>query len=109
MTDVETVKVSILDKEYLVNCPADARASLEQSARHLDHKMREIRSTGKVIGLERIAVMAALNITHESLEREKTQGVSQDQLQQLSDRLDSALTQNHQLPLETDTSDQGSL
>ncbi|GAA3944416.1 cell division protein ZapA [Litoribacillus peritrichatus] len=109
MTDVEPVKVSILDKEYLVNCPTDARASLEQSARHLDHKMREIRSTGKVIGLERIAVMAALNITHESLEREKSQGVSQDQLKQLADRLDSALTQNHQLPLETDNSDQGSL
>jgi len=109
MSDVETVKVSILDKEYLVNCPSDARASLEQSARHLDHKMREIRATGKVIGLERIAVMAALNISHEALTREQSQGVSQDQLQDLADRLDAALTKNHALPFEDDSIDQGSL
>ncbi|MFC3152477.1 cell division protein ZapA [Litoribrevibacter euphylliae] len=109
MSEVETVKVSILDKEYLVNCPSEARASLEQSARHLDHKMREIRSTGKVIGLERIAVMAALNISHEALSREQSKGVSQDQLQQLADRLDAALTKNHSLPFEDDSEDQGSL
>jgi len=109
MSDVETVKVSILDKEYLVNCPSDARASLEQSARHLEHKMREIRATGKVIGLERIAVMAALNISHEALTREQSQGVSQDQLQDLADRLDAALTKNHALPFEDDSIDQGSL
>ena len=63
-----TVSVSILDKEYQVACPEDQQADLLLSARHLDEHMRSIRSTGKVIGLERIAVMAALNISHELLQ-----------------------------------------
>ena len=63
-----TVSVSILDKEYQVACPEDQQADLLLSAKHLDEHMRSIRSTGKVIGLERIAVMAALNISHELLQ-----------------------------------------
>jgi cell division protein ZapA len=63
-----TVSVTILEKEYQVACPEDQQAELLLSARHLDEQMRAIRSTGKVIGLERIAVMAALNISHELLQ-----------------------------------------
>ena len=63
----DTVSVSLLDKEYQVACPAEQHAELLLSARHLDEQMRAIRATGKVIGLERIAVMAALNIAHELL------------------------------------------
>ena len=62
-----TFSVTILDKEYQVACPPEQQAELLLSARHLDEQMRAIRSTGKVIGLERIAVMAALNISHELL------------------------------------------
>ena len=64
-----TVEVRILDKEYLVACPQEEQEALLRAARHLDTKMREIRSSGKVFGTERIAVMAALNITHEALSR----------------------------------------
>jgi cell division protein ZapA len=63
-----TVSVTILEKEYQVACPEDQQAELLLSARHLDEQMRAIRATGKVIGLERIAVMAALNISHELLQ-----------------------------------------
>ncbi|MFK8040946.1 cell division protein ZapA [Congregibacter sp.] len=63
-----TFSVTILEKEYQVACPEDQQAELLLSARHLDEQMRAIRSTGKVIGLERIAVMAALNISHELLQ-----------------------------------------
>ena len=63
-----TFSVTILEKEYQVACPKDQQAELLLSARHLDEQMRAIRSTGKVIGLERIAVMAALNISHELLQ-----------------------------------------
>ena len=65
--DVEMVTVNILDRPYQVACPTDEREALEASAKHLDKQMRTIRSKGKVIGLERIAVMAALNTTHELL------------------------------------------
>lgn len=63
-----TFSVTILDKEYQVACPPEQQAELLLSARHLDQQMRAIRATGKVIGLERIAVMAALNISHELLQ-----------------------------------------
>ncbi|MGK0674374.1 MAG: cell division protein ZapA [Halothiobacillaceae bacterium] len=62
------VDITILDKEYRVACPESEREALERSARFLDAKMREIRHTGKVIGNDRVAVMAALNITHELLQ-----------------------------------------
>ncbi len=62
------VDITILDKEYRVNCPESEREALERAARFLDRKMREIRHTGKVIGNDRVAVMAALNITHELLQ-----------------------------------------
>ncbi|MEO1081398.1 MAG: cell division protein ZapA [Pseudomonadota bacterium] len=68
MSKAGTFSVTILDKEYQVACPPEQQAELLLSARHLDEQMRAIRSTGKVIGLERIAVMAALNISHELLQ-----------------------------------------
>jgi cell division protein ZapA len=62
------VKVHILGKEYPVTCPADEEHELLIASRYLDEKMREIRDNGRIIGTERIAVMAALNIAHELLQ-----------------------------------------
>ncbi|WP_404365152.1 cell division protein ZapA [Marinobacter sp.] len=86
-----TVEVNILDKEYLVSCPPDARDALRESARHLDAKMREIRATGKVFGTERIAVMAALNITHEMLEQSTMSEGATRLLESMDTRLDEVL------------------
>ncbi|EED31878.1 hypothetical protein NOR53_3324 [gamma proteobacterium NOR5-3] len=74
--NASTFSVTILEKEYQVACPKDQQAELLLSARHLDEQMRAIRATGKVIGLERIAVMAALNISHELLQARN--GVASD-------------------------------
>lgn len=86
-----TVEVSILDKDYLVACPDEQRDALRRAARHLDTKMREIRATGKVFGTERIAVMAALNITHELLEESSMSSAATTLLQAMDERLDKAL------------------
>lgn len=86
-----TVEVNILDKEYLVACPESAREALEQAARHLDRKMREIRASGKVYGTERIAVMAALNITHELLQSSRMSGSAEKVLEDMDRKLDHAL------------------
>ena len=69
MSDKEPahVTVRILEKEYFVSCPQDERADLLDSAEYLNKKMREIRDTGKVVGADRIAVMAALNMANELL------------------------------------------
>ena len=65
--ETSTLEVFILDKSYRVSSPESEQDSLRASATYLDRKMREIRGGGKIIGLERIAVIAALNITHELL------------------------------------------
>ena len=95
MTQSNTVTVHILDKEYCIACPQDERANLESAARYPDGKMREIRTSGKVIGADRVAVMAAFNITHDLLH--KQQRLDQDanstrqQVRDLLDRVDHAL------------------
>ena len=71
MTQSKTVTVHILDKEYCIASPQEERANLESAARYLDGKMREIRTSGKVIGADRVAVMAALNITHDLLHKQQ--------------------------------------
>jgi cell division protein ZapA len=86
-----TVEVKILDKEYLVACPQEEQEALLRSARHLDTKMREIRASGKVFGTERIAVMAALNITNEMLERDTMSDTSSSILNAMDEKLDTAL------------------
>ncbi len=64
---VQTLDVKILDRDLRVACPEDERAELLDAVAYLDKKMREIRDTGKVASVERIAIMAALNIAHELL------------------------------------------
>jgi len=61
------IEVSILDRSFRIACSEDEQAGLRQAVEYLDRKMREIRDGGKVIGHERIAIMAALNIAHELL------------------------------------------
>ena len=70
MSPPNTATVKILDKEYQVACPEEQEAELLTSAKYLDKQMRKIRNSGKVIGLERIAVMAALNISFELLHKD---------------------------------------
>jgi len=63
----KVLSVRILGKDYLVGCPEGEETALLQSAKHVDDKMNEIRKAGKVVGTDRIAVMAALNLAHEML------------------------------------------
>ncbi len=65
--DAKGLDVTIMGREFRVACPEGEEQALLTSVEYLDRKMREIRDTGKVIGIERIAIMAALNITHEFL------------------------------------------
>lgn len=69
---MNTLSVEILGKEYRVACPPGSETALEETARRLDRKMNEIREAGKVFGHERIAVMAALNLTHELMSQHQS-------------------------------------
>ena len=66
MSEASSVVVHLLDKEFRVGCPPEEKENLIRAARYLDDKMREIRAAN-VLGLERIAVMAALNLAHDLL------------------------------------------
>lgn len=94
-TEAVAVNVNILDREYRIACPEEERPALMEAANHLDKRMREIRDSGKVVGLDRISVMAALNITHDYLDcRRRDQGVGGDvglRITALRQQLDSAL------------------
>lgn len=90
----QTVNIRILDKEYQVSCPPDERNALLDAAKTLDEQMRTIRNSGSVIGLERIAVMAALNLTYElsKLENQTAdQGVSNELTARLDKKISAAL------------------
>ncbi|MFJ3482542.1 cell division protein ZapA [Pseudomonas sp. NPDC090202] len=96
MSNGNSVTVQILDKEYSIICPQEERTNLVSAARYLDGKMREIRSSGKVIGADRIAVMAALNITHDLLHKQElpeanATGATREQVRDLLERVDLAL------------------
>lgn len=88
----QTVSIKLLDKEFNFNCPPDAEAELRASGHLLNEKMQEIRKTGKVLGLERIAVMVAMNLAHELLQSNHAANTEVEQrLSSLNNRLDQVL------------------
>jgi cell division protein ZapA len=104
MTDRSVrVSVRILEKEYPVSCLPEERSELLDSAEYLNSKMREIRDGGNIIGLDRIAVMAALNLAHELLRlRGHADGTQNDvghKVRQMRERVETALTKGQQLDL----------
>lgn|SRR5690606_39233077 len=96
MSDINRVYVTILDKDYQIACPPEEREALHDAADELDQRMRAIRNTGSVIGLERIAVMAALNLCHELQQLSRNKGTKgggndSDTLERISRKLDKVL------------------
>ena len=97
------VSVRILDKEYQVACPLEERTDLLDSAEILNARMREIRDSGRVVGLDRIAVMAALNMAHDLLTAnsrgEIIESGAKGKIIEMRERVESALQQGRQLEL----------
>lgn len=99
----KTLALTILDREYRVNCPQGAEEDLREAARVLNEKMAEIRQAGskagKVLGTDRIAVIAALNITHQLLDAENREASVNGDIKRISDRIDALLAEDSQLEL----------
>ncbi|MDH3419616.1 MAG: cell division protein ZapA [Gammaproteobacteria bacterium] len=97
------VSIRILGKEYQVACPIEEKSALLASAELLNEKMQDIRSTGKVLGLDRVAVMAALNLANELIKRNDEDRQLKDifdlRIKAMRERLDSALGPGQQLSL----------
>ena len=97
------VTVQILDKEYRVACQPQEEKDLYEAARYLNHKMQEIRDRGRVIGIDRIAVMAALNLAHDLLQCQS--GSTQDgeavnaKIRHLRSKIEHAISKSRQMEL----------
>ena len=104
MSDQSTaVQVKILDKEYQVNCPPADQEALIKSASYLDENMRKIKDRGNIHGVEKIAVMAALNITHDMLRKNRmineTRQETAQQVKGLEDKIENAISSSRQLEI----------
>jgi cell division protein ZapA len=95
MSSEGPVSVNILDREFLIGCTPDEKAGLIAAASYLDAKMREIRNNARSAGVDRIAVMAALNIAHELMQlrahNDSDNGALAQHLQMLRAKLDGVL------------------
>lgn len=88
----KNVTIKLLGKEFVVGCPQENESDLLASANHLNAKMLEIRSGGKILSMERIAVMAALNISNEFLTGKVEQREQmEDTMLRLSEKIDKSL------------------
>ena len=95
MPSTETVTIHILEKDYQVACEINERENLLKAAAELDRRMRHIRTNSSVIGMDRIAVMTALNLADELIKLQQHQARPDEQqlLAQLHQRLDRVLPQ----------------
>lgn len=101
--DPARVSVRILDRDYMVACPHEERPALLDAAEYLNTRMREVRDSGKVVGLDRIAVMVALNMANELLQQ-RDRGSRDaieagDKVRALRERVETALGHNQSLEL----------
>ncbi|MGX5175539.1 cell division protein ZapA [Aliikangiella sp. IMCC44653] len=103
MSEIKPVTVHIMGNEYHVSSPEDQVEALEEAARNLDKRMREIKAGGRIVGTERIAVMAALNLTYEvqTGDPSSSQAIedANQRVQALTNKIDTVLAENAQLEL----------
>ena len=89
------ISVAILDRQYQFACQPDERKALKEAAIFLDERMRAVQGTGRLMALERVAVMTALNLSDELLKLQKNEQHRQDKvdsrIRMLADELDDAL------------------
>jgi cell division protein ZapA len=97
------VSVRIMDKEFVVACTYEERSALLDSAEYLNARMREVRDSGKIVGLDRIAVMVALNLANELLQMRQRDGQLENdfagRVRSLRERVESSLEKSQQLEL----------
>jgi cell division protein ZapA len=93
MSESKSLQITIMGREFRVACPEDEQAGLLEAVDYLNRKMLEIRDAGKVIGLERIAIMAALNISHELLTTKVGDGFDMGEIKRRMNRMETVIDQ----------------
>lgn len=93
MSEAKTLQIAIMGREFRVACPEEEQAGLLEAVDYLNKKMLEIREGGKVIGLERIAIMAALNIAHEFLSTKLGGSFDMGEIKRRMNRMETVIDQ----------------
>ena len=93
MSEARSLQITVMGRDFRVACAEDEQAGLLQAVDYLNKKMLEIRDSGKVIGLERIAIMAALNIAHELLTVKVGGGFDMAELKRRMNSMETVLDQ----------------
>jgi len=95
--EIAQVSIRVLDKEYMIACPPEEKEALLESARRLNERMRQVRDSGKVLGTERMAVVTALNVIHESVQEQRRQRAAMAridaEIRRLEDKVSRAVGQ----------------
>lgn len=93
MSEIKGVDVNIMGRDFTVSCTDEERPGLMDAVNFLDKKMRDIRDSGKIVGVERIAIMTALNLSHELLNSKNGNvdvGDFKRRITQMQDQIDKA-------------------
>lgn len=101
--EVDTVNINILGREYQISCPPAEEEALRKSAKYLDKQMESVKSRGSTLAYEKVAVMAALNICHELLQKnqqsETMENTSLERIEKLQNKIDIALQASRQIEI----------
>lgn len=98
-----SVTITILGRDYQIACPPEEEEALRKSARYLDKQMEQVKGRGSSLGYEKIAVLAALNITHDLLKQSQKVDTSETdslrELQNIEKKIDAILLASRQIEI----------
>jgi cell division protein ZapA len=98
-----SVTINLLGREYQIACPPEEEEALRKSARYLAQQMETVKSRGSSLGYEKIAVLAALNITHDLLKQSQqansSESDSQREIRQIEQKIDAVLQSSRQIEI----------
>lgn len=100
MSTAKSLDVQIMGREFTVSCTDEERQGLADAVSYLDKKMRDIRDSGKITGVERIAIMAALNLSHEVLNTKSGDidiGDYKRRINDMQNQIDDAIAEQNKL------------
>ncbi|HTQ99178.1 MAG TPA: cell division protein ZapA [Candidatus Acidoferrum sp.] len=98
-----SISISVMGREYQIACPPEEEEALRRAARYLDQQMEQMRNRSASLGYEKIAVLAALNVTHDFLklssETNTSENASLRDIKQLEKKIDNALIAARQIEI----------
>ncbi|SPJ32603.1 cell division protein ZapA [Kushneria phyllosphaerae] len=91
----QTAEITLMGQNFVVSCAPGEEQALHEAARYFDKAMAGIQTRGRTISIDKVAMMAGLNITHELRDETKRRQELEERLAGLDARLQKALERNN--------------